>query len=54
MRVSMSRLLTGSIAVLLDTYVACFITASWNSIESGAVQLGRSKLEAAPLAAAPL
>lgn len=46
-------LLTATIAVLMYAYVARFITASWNSVESGAGALGRSQLEAARLSRAP-
>ena len=45
-------LLTSSIIVLMYAYVARFITASWNSVESAAVGLSRSQLEATKLAGA--
>ncbi len=43
----MGWLLTGTTIVLIYAYVARFLTASWNSIESGTGNLGRSQLEAA-------
>lgn len=49
----MGWLLTGTTVVLVYAYVARFVTASWNSIESGANNLGRSQLEAAQLFAVP-
>lgn len=46
-------LLTSTVVLLMYAYVARFVTASWNSVSSGATRIGSGQLEAARIAGAP-